>query len=356
MKIRGQEVLLPTTLVGAYTRPIWFTEKVFTPGVDAPEFPSYRIRELYQQAVALAVKDMEDAGLDIVTDGAQYYEHETNYEYAELFHYMAHRFAGYRPYGERIVVGAFDLPIYKPTVVGPVRWERPAFKPVLEAVQRVTNKPIKINCSLGPATLAALSTDRHYNDIKALAMDVARAYNEEFKDLTRRGIDMIQVTEPLTFFEPADWILEAINTAFDGVEAYKVVHICYGHEEGQHGILELKARQLCPWIYDLNVDQIHMEHASHNFEEIDKLKDFPKDKTLAIGVINIKNQVVESPEQISAWIRKTMQYVPPEQLCISTDCAIASFRRVVSFRKLQALVEGTKIVRAELEGKKTEAA
>ncbi len=246
MKVRGNDVLLPATIVGAYPRPIFMQGRVLPIGVHAPEFVDYRTRELYRHAVELAIRDMLDVGLDIVTDGGQYYENETGYEYAELFHVMAHRLEGYAAYGDRIQVGAFDLPIYKPTVLADVAWRRPVFKPVIEAVREVADAPLKINASIGPATLAALLTDQHYHDLKALSQDVAKAYNAEFRDLEARGVDLIQVTEPLTFFEPEDWIIEAINTAFDGISAYKVVHICYGHEEGQPGILDLKGSRALP--------------------------------------------------------------------------------------------------------------
>jgi 5-methyltetrahydropteroyltriglutamate--homocysteine methyltransferase len=350
MKIRGQQVLLPTTLVGAYPRPVFMEGKVFGEGVHAPEFPSFRMRELYRHSVALAVKDMEDAGLDIVTDGGQHYENETDYEYAELFHFMAHRLDGYAPYGDRIQVGAFDLPIYKPTVLGPVSWRRPVFKPVIEAAREATRRPLKVNTSLGPATLAALSTDQHYGDLKALSLDVARAYNAEFRDLASRGVDMVQITEPLTFFEPEGWIIEAINTAFEGIPLYRVVHICYGHEEGQPGILDLKANRLFPWAFGLDCDQIHIQMASHEFAEVGDLRGWPADKDLGVGVIDIENLQVESPERIAGWLRKTVQAVPAEQVCVSTDCALASMRRVVAKKKLQALVRGTEMIRSELTG------
>ncbi|ADG07358.1 vitamin-B12 independent methionine synthase [Kyrpidia tusciae] len=351
MKIRGEEILFPTTIVGSYVRPFWLTGKIFSEGADAPEFESFRAREMYHDAVALAVKDMEDAGLDIVTDGGQYYENETNYEYAGLFHYMAERLEGYAPYGDRIKLHEFDLPIYKPTVLGPVRWKRPVFKPVLEAVQRATRKPIKINCSLGPATLAALSTDRHYGgDVAALAMDVAAAYNQEFKDLEQRGVDMIQVTEPLPLHQLGPWIRDAINRAFEGISAYKVVHVCYGHEEGQPGILERRLHEILPLTHDLNVNMLHFEMSTHDFDEVERFKDFPADKDLGVGVISPKSLVVERPQQIADWILRTTRYVRPEQLCISTDCGMASFRRVVAFKKLKAMVEGTQLARAELTG------
>jgi methionine synthase II (cobalamin-independent) len=350
MRIRGDDLLLPTTIVGAYPRPIFMEGMVFTVGVDAPEFVSFRARELYRHAVNIAVHDMLDAGLDVVTDGAQYYENETGYEYAELFHVMAHKLQGYAGFGDRIQVGAFDLPIYKPTVLGDVAWRRPVFKPVAEAVRAVTDAPLKVNASIGPATLAALSTDRHYGDLKSLSKDVARAYNVELKDLERRGVDMIQITEPLTFFEPEDWIVEAINTAFDGVSAYKVVHICYGHEEGQPGILDLKGSRLFPWAFDLDCDQIHFQMASHDFAEVHALRGWPADKDIGVGVVDIELLRVETAEQIAAWLQDLFEVVPPEQVCVSTDCGIASMRANVAKMKLRAIVMGRDLARARLTG------
>lgn len=350
MKVRGEDVLLPTTIVGAYPRPIFMEGRVFPVGAHAPEFVGFRERELYRHAIELTVHDMLDAGLDIVTDGGQYYENETGYEYAELFHVMAHKLDGYAGYGDRIQVGAFDLPIYKPSVIGDVGWVRPVFKPVVEAVRDVTDAPLKVNVSIGPATLAALSTDQHYGDVKALSIDVARAYNAEFKDLQRRGVDMIQVTEPLTFFEPEDWIINAINTAFDGVDAYRVVHICYGHEEGQPGILDLKGDGLFPWAFGLDCDQIHFQMASHEFAEVPSLAGWPSDKDLGVGVVDIELLRVETPEQIAGWLRDLFAVVPAEQVCLSTDCGLASMRRNVAKMKLRAIVEGRDLARASLTG------
>lgn len=350
MKVRGEDVLLPATIVGAYPRPIFMQGRVFPVGTHAPEFVGFRERELYRHAVSSTVHDMLDAGLDIVTDGGQYYENETGYEYAELFHVMAHKLEGYAGYGERIQVGAFDLPIYKPSVIGDVGWVRPVFKPVLEAVREVTDAPLKVNASIGPATLAALSTDRHYGDLKALSQDVAKAYNAEFRDMERRGVDMIQITEPLTFFEPEDWIIQAINTAFEGVEAYRVVHICYGHEEGQPGILDLKADRLFPWAFDLHCDQIHFQMASHEFAEVPSLRGWPADKDLGVGVVDIELLRVETPERIAGWLADLFTVVPPEQVCVSTDCGIASMRRNVAKMKLRAIAQGRDLARAALLG------
>jgi methionine synthase II (cobalamin-independent) len=356
MKLRGREVLLPTTHVGSYPRPVYMQGPVFDPGADAPEFPSFRTRELYRSAVAAVVRDQERAGLDIVTDGAQHYENETDYELAGLFHFLPGRLAGYLPYGDRIQVGQYDMPICKPTIADRIEWRRPVFKPVAEAVLEATDRPVKINVGIGPVTQAILSTDRHYNDLPAAAMDLAIAYNAEFKDMAARGVDQIQYAEPLpilfALLEPADWMLDVINRSFEGVEAYRVVHMCYGHEEGQPAVPDSgpMGDKIFPWAFGIDCDQLHLEMASHGFTDTKALSSWPAGKDLSIGVIDVKDLRVENPQRIADGIRQTIAVVPPERVCISTDCSVASFRRVVAFKKLAALTEGTRIVRSELSG------
>jgi len=356
MKLRGREVLLPTTHVGSYPRPIYMQGRVFDTGIDAPEFPSYRTRELYRAAVAAVVRDQERLGLDIVTDGGQHYENETDYELSELFHFLPNRLAGIMPYGDRIQVGVYDMPIYKPTVVGEIGWHRPIFKPVAEATQDATDLPVKVNVGLGPLTMALLSTDKHYNDLPALARAYAQAYNAEFKDLAARGVDQIQFAEayPIVFalLDPADWMLDVINTALEGVDLYKVVHMCYGHEEGQNAVPDSGAMgsKIFPWAFDIHADQLQLEMASHNFEDTKALSAWPADKDLGIGAVDVKNLNVEPVGKIADWIRATIAMVPPERVCISTDCSIASLRRIVAQKKLGAMVAATNMVRAELTG------
>ena len=354
VNVRGQDVLLHTTIVGSYPRPQFLRGKVFPiGGVHSPEFPDFETRALYRNAVALAIKDMTDAGLDIVTDGCQHYEMESDYEQGEIFHYYLDRLEGFVPYGDRISAGEFDnLPIYKPTCVGPIGWQRPIFKPMVEAVVEQTDKPNKIQAAVGPATMAAMITDKHYGDIKALANDLARALNVELKDMVARGAEMVQFAEVLTFFDPADWVIEAINIAFDGVDAFKVVHICYGQLEGQPGVVEMRGAKLFPWLWDLHCDQIQYEMASHGFSDLDikAIESIPDDKCFGVGVINGKSLVVETPEQVAEGIRKVLTVVPPERLSVFNDCTLTGIKHIVAKRKLQSMVRGTQLVRDALTG------
>ena len=354
VNIRGEEVLLPTTIVGSYPRAQFLQGKVFPlGGVNAPEFPSFRDRTLYRNAVALAIKDMTDAGLDVVTDGCQHYESDSDYEQGEIFHFYLDRLEGFVPYGDNISAGHFEnIPVYKPTVVGPIGWRRPVFKPIVEAVTEQTDKPVKIQAAVGPATMSALITDQHYGDIGSLSKDLARALNVELRDMVSRGVDIIQFAEVLTFFDPADWVIEAINIALDGIEAYKVIHICYGQQEGQPGVTELRGSKLFPWLWDLNCDQIQYEMCSHGFDQsdIDAIATIPGDKDFGVGVVNGKSLVAESPEQVAGGIRRVLEVVPPERLMVYTDCTLTGIKHIVAKRKIEAIAAGTEIVRAELRG------
>jgi 5-methyltetrahydropteroyltriglutamate--homocysteine methyltransferase len=354
--VRGNERLLPTTHVGSYPRPIFMEGLVFNAGVHEREFPSFRVRELYRAAVALAVKDQLDVGLDVVTDGGMHYENETNWELAELFHTLPHHLEGIVPYGDNVVLGTNELAVWKPTVVGDIAWRRPVFKPVLEAVRDATEAPLKINVGIGPVTMAFLCTDKHYGDPKSLAFALAEAYNAEFKDLAARGLEQVQFAEPLTqlagMMDLEGWMVDALNRCFDGVDLHRVVHLCYGHEQGQPSFEPdyISAQKVFPFAFDIDCDEFHIELASHGFVEVDALKGWPADRDLGVGVIDVKDLRVEAPQDIAAALRRIIDVVPAEQVTVSTDCAIASLRQIVAKNKLASLVEGTRIVRAQLEG------
>jgi 5-methyltetrahydropteroyltriglutamate--homocysteine methyltransferase len=352
VQIRGEEVLLPTTIVGSYPRPMFLRGKVFPlTGVHSPEFPSFEVRSNYRNAVALALKDMTDAGLDVVTDGCQHYESDSDYEQGEIFHFYMDRLEGLRPYGDPLSAGHFEnVPVYKPTCDGPIGWRRPIFKPIVEATVEQTDKPVKIQAAVGPATMSALITDKHYGDIKALSQDLAKALNTELRDIVSRGAEIVQFAEVLTFFDPADWVVEAINTAFEGIDAYKIIHICYGQQEGQPGVTELRGSKLFPWLWDLDCDQIQYEMASHGFHQtdIDAISSIPDHMDFGVGVINGKSLVAESPEQVAAGIRRVLEVVPAERVMVHTDCTLTGVKHIVAKRKLEALVAGTRLVRDEL--------
>ena len=144
--------------------------------------------------------------------------------------------------------------------------------------------------------------------------------------------------------------MEAINIALDGIDAYKVIHICYGQQEGQPGITDLRGPELFPWPWDLNCDQIQYgsSHGSHQ-SDIDAISTIPADKDSGVGVVNGKSLVAETPEQVAVKYGASWRLLL-EWLMVYTDCTLTGIKHIVAKRKIEAIAAGTDIVRAELRG------
>ena len=185
MRIAGREILLPTTMVGSWPRPLWLRGGVLRQSPYEVDFPDMYQRTLFEDAVRLAVKDQDLAGLDIVTDGNQYFEGETPYDKIQML-LVPLRLHGFRGYGPPGAVPGMEQ-YFRPVVHDRVRWVRPVFGPVLGAVKIATDKPFKININAGPATVATWCEDQWYGDDTALRTDVADAFNRELRWLADHG-------------------------------------------------------------------------------------------------------------------------------------------------------------------------
>ena len=192
MRVRDSEILLPTMMVGSYPRPPWLTGKVFGE-FDEPDYIDYGTKERFWDAVQLCVDDQVRAGIDIVSDGQQYFESETMHEYGQVFHFWGHHLKGFKRWGDPIAIDLYKK-FHAPAAVGDIEWVRPIYAPAAEATTfAAAGRPVKVAVQ-GPLFLTFCCTDRHYGgDTKALAMDIARAFNAEFRDLAARGVDWIQI-------------------------------------------------------------------------------------------------------------------------------------------------------------------
>jgi 5-methyltetrahydropteroyltriglutamate--homocysteine methyltransferase len=191
MKIAGRDILLPTTMVGSWPRPLWLRGGVLRESPHEVDFPDMYQRTLFEDAVRLAVKDQDLAGLDIVTDGNQYFEGETPYDKIQmlLVPLRLHGFRGYGPPGPCRAWSSTSDPSSTTGALGP-----PDLRPGLGAVQIATDKPFKININAGPATVATWC-ETSGTATTALRADVADAFNRELRWLADHGADVIQLTE-----------------------------------------------------------------------------------------------------------------------------------------------------------------
>jgi methionine synthase II (cobalamin-independent) len=348
MRVRDQEILLPTTMVGSYPRPRWLTGKVFGE-FGEPDYIDYRTKEHYTDAVRLCVDDQLRAGIDVVCDGQLYLESETNHEYGQVFHFWGHHLKGFLRSGDPIAIELYKK-FHAPAVVDDIEWVRPIYAPVLEATQfAAKGTPTKIAVQ-GPLFLAFCCTDRHYGEIKPLAMAIATAFNAEFKDLVARGVDWIQIHEPLTYYGEEPWFIEVLNAAFEGVDAHRIWHICYGNQGGNPGVGDPRGQDMFSFAFEADVDQIHIETMRRGSGDLQYLKGLPSHISLGVGVIDVKSMVIEDPQAVADRLVEAAQYVPAERIAVSTDCGLLNLKSEHAARKLEALVEGTRIARGALSG------
>lgn len=346
MKIRGEEVLLPLSAVSAFPRPHWLQGRVLGT-LTEPVYRSHNLRVTYEDACKLCAREQEEAGLDILTDGAQYYEWEApGFQLEPIFHFITENLGGCAPFGPP-GEGAKYKPFYRSVINGKIEWVRPIFESVVNAMQGATHKPFKV-ALLGPAQQSVIVDDQFYGDPVKLATDFAIALNKELKYLVGMGLEAVQLIDVLAPYTQDRWQMDVQDILFDGVDAIKFWHVCYGSVDGQRDVFDGKAEQMMPLFKDTKADVIHLEFANKGFEELEAFRKFPKDKVLGLGVIDAKNTQVETPELVASRIQRALEIVPADRLLIAPDCGLGYFSRSVAYAKLRAMGEGTRRVRETL--------
>ena len=214
MLIGSQEILLPTTMVGNYPNPRWYDGHAFAT-VPKGEFIHDSIsKEALEDVIGAIVHDQEAAGLDVISDGKVY---GGDSPYGTILYYYLERVSGYKLTGPPIGLPIYST-LYSPTCVGEVRREYPFHITQLRAVRKATRKPVKVSYT-GLGVIAAATTNLYYKDTKELALALARAFNEDFRELADNGCDIIQLDEFVWPYGMGDWEIEALNAAMEGVTA-----------------------------------------------------------------------------------------------------------------------------------------
>lgn len=346
MQIRGKEVLLPTSAVSAFPRPHWLQGRVLGT-LQEPVYRSHNLRVAYEDASKICAHEQEAAGLDVLCDGAQYYEWEApGFQLEPIFHFIPENLGGFRPYGPP-GDGAKYAPFYKATVAEKIEWKRSIFEPVVNAMKLSTDRPFKI-AFLGPAQQSIIADNQFYDDPIDVARDLAVAMNKELKYLVSMGLEAVQLIDVLAPYTQDEWQIEVQETMFDGVDALKFWHVCYGSVDGQRDVFEAKTHDMMPLFKTSPVDVIHVESCSTEFGDLEAFRDFPTDKVLGLGVVDAKNTIVETPETIAQRIRDRLEYVPADRLLVSPDCGLGYFSRTTAYAKLRAMGQAVEIVRGEL--------
>jgi 5-methyltetrahydropteroyltriglutamate--homocysteine methyltransferase len=340
--------LLPTSLVGSYAQPDWLIDRDslkgrFPPRVRALEL--WRVaREFLDQAqddaTLLAIRDQERAGLDIITDGEMRRE-----SYSNRF---ATALEGVDIDNPGTALDRSGHPNPVPRVTSRIRRKHPVEVRDTEFLRANTDRRIKMTVP-GPFTMSQQAQNDYYDDLAEMALDYAKAVNEEIRDLFAAGADIVQIDEPYMQArseKAREYGLAALNAALEGITGETAVHICFGYaaiiHERPSGYSFLPEFAGCP------VHDVSIETAQSNLD-CAVLETLP-DKRIVLGVLDLSTNDIESPETVAARIRRALPHVSADRVVVAPDCGLKYLPRDVAFDKMVAMVEGTKIVRAELGG------
>src|SRR6476661_4698951 len=340
------EQLLPTTVVGSYPQPDWLVDKTV---LQAQTVPRVRVREMWRvaepylqqaqdDATLLAIRDMERAGIDIITDGEMRRESYSNHfatalEGIDLEH----------PGEVQARSGVTKVP----RVVGKIRRTRSVEVRDMQFLRANTDKQAKITLP-GPFTMGQQVKDDFYNDPIAMCMDYAAAVNEEAHELVKAGADVIQLDEPWLRNNPEEakrYAVKVINRALQGITVPTVVHLCFGYAAVVTGG-KPTGYAFLPQLADSIAQQISIESAQPRID-LGVLKDLAPKKVM-LGVLDLNDPEIETPQKVAERIRAGLKFLPPDKLLPAPDCGMKYLPRATAFGKLKAMAEGAAIVRREL--------
>jgi 5-methyltetrahydropteroyltriglutamate--homocysteine methyltransferase len=340
--------LLPTSLVGSYPQPDWLIDRQklsgrFPPRVRAQELwrvaPEW-LEQAQDDATLLSIHDQERAGLDIITDGEMRRE-----SYSNRF---ATALEGVDLDNPGMALDRSGHPNPVPRVVGKIRRLRPVEVRDLKFLRANTDRMIKITVP-GPFTMAQQAQNDFYASEEEMALDYAAAVNEEIRDLFAAGADVVQVDEPYMQARPdkaRQYGVKALSRALDGITGRTAVHICFGYAAIIHE--RPSGYSFLPELCGCGVQQISIETAQSNLDTA-VLAQLPG-KTIILGVIDLSEMTVETPDIVAGRIRRALPHVDPRNVIVAPDCGMKYLPRDVAFGKMRAMVEGAEIVRKELQG------
>jgi len=338
--------ILPTTVVGSYPQPDWLVNREMLSKVvprvrlDIWRVPEPWLEEAQDDATRLAILDMERAGIDIITDGEMRRE-----SYSNRFATALEGVETESP-GEVATRGDRKTPV--PRVTGRIRRTRAVEVRDMEFLRHNTERTAKITLP-GPFTMSRQAKNEFYKDPDEMVMDYAAAVNAEVLDLVRAGADVIQLDEPWLRNDPAAArriAVKAIDRALAGVTVPTVVHLCFGYAAVVPGETKPVGYSFLAELAACKADQVSIEAAQPKLD-LGVLKDLAP-KSVMLGVIDLNDASVETPETVAARIRAGLKYLSPDKLSPAPDCGMKYLPRATAFGKLQALAQGAAIVRREL--------
>ena len=338
--------MFETTIAGSLPKPAWLAEpnRLWAPW----RLAGAALETGKRDAIALAIKMQEDAGIDILTDGEQGRQH--------FVHGFLERIDGI-DFGRKVEIGIRNNR-YKamvPTVTAPLRLKGRVHECEAKTARALTTRKLKFTLP-GPMTIVDTIADQHYGDRPKMAFAFAELLNAEARALECDGVDVIQFDEPafnVYMDEVKAWGIEALHRAIAGLTCKTAVHICYGY--GIKANVEWKEtlggewrqyEEIFPALAASRLAQVSVE--CRNSKVPMKLLSLLKGKDVLVGVIDVASDEIETPQDVAATIEAAMKYVPPERIVACTNCGMVPMRREIAAAKLEALGKGAALARERL--------
>jgi 5-methyltetrahydropteroyltriglutamate--homocysteine methyltransferase len=337
--------LVPSTVVGSHGRPgWWFTGAAANARGD---FGPADLEEMFDDAADTAIRDMERAGLDIITDGE------------------VRRLDGYVDSYYAIIEGIAPLPVRRKA--GPWGYDQ---QTRYEAVGRIeppeaglgivrefaylkahTTRRTKATCA-GPLTFGSrIHPGTVYRGVVDVAERFAEVINAELKGLVAAGADFIQLDEPARGNVSGEEMARLFNLATEGVRARLAFHVCFGNRFGRSRFPRTYAPYF-PGLLKARADQFVLEFAGRELSELDLWQKYGAGRELGAGVVDVKGFQEETAESVAARIRRVLEVCPAERLMVNPDCGFGWSPRAMCNQKIRALAAGAALVRAELTGRR----
>ena len=382
------KVLFPVTVVGSWSRPPWLIQALrrWQDGeINKEEFD-----KVADEAVLLAIKYQEDAGVDIITDGEQRRDNFYSFvvgklsgmqlmKVSELMDYMKDR-ARFEE-----VLRALDVPAFaikSPIVVDLLSPRDGLSLDEVDFLAKHTTKQVKIPLP-GPYLLLRSSwfeelSDKAYPTQDDLAKDIVKILRDEVIALKKRGVDFIQFDEPTlsqvvfgeesseTFMcaamasrkdptEELELAVRLMNETVDGIDGVRLgVHVCRGNWSRREDVLLAgNYGPMLPYLTQMNVDQLVLEFATPRAGELEVFKEYENLKEIGLGVVNPRTDEIDAPKAIVDRVKEALRYFEPEKVFLNPDCGFGTFaeRNVntaeLAFRKLQSVTAAAEMLRQE---------
>jgi len=333
--------ILPTSVVGSHAKPGWWFASV--KAWEAGDFGPADLEEMFDDAVDTAIRDMEHAGIDVLTDG----EVRRTDGYVDTYYKIikniapvaVRRKAGYWGYDQQQryeAVGRIELPA---TGFGLAK--------DFHYLRTHTTKPLKATCA-GPLTFASrIHPGRAYKSVVDVAERFAEVINAELKALVAAGAEWIQLDEPARGNVSGDEMARLFNLATDGVGGRLGFHICFGNRFGRSRFPRSYGPYF-PGVLTARADEFVLEFASREMAELDLWQKYGDGRGLGAGVVDVKGFQEETPEGVADRIRRVLAVCRSDKLTLNPDCGFGWSPRYMCNAKLTALAAGAALVRREL--------